>query len=406
MADQLGRRMFALGRPHLSRRGALAAAAALFVVITAARFAFSEPTNGIGALYLVPICVIAAELGAVAGVAAGTAATAIVFGWATLTGAHVSMMGDVWRLVTFAAIGGLVGGLVRQRDRLAAESARWFTMSNGLLCVADLEGNFTRVNPAWTETLGYSQRELLSRPATALVHPDDLERAIAWTEGLAERPSEDANFENRLQASDGSWHWLSWTARSDGRQIYAVAKDITVRKRAELVQQARLREAQAQAYADDLTGLANRRAWDAQVPREIARARRSGTPLSVAMLDLDGLKAINDAKGHQAGSNALKHAAAAWSGAVRESDMVARFGGDEFAVVMPDSTLEQALAAAERLRAAIGPGLTTSVGVAQWDREESAQALVERADSALYAAKRAGRDRVVGARPEEAAVTG
>jgi len=313
------------------------------------------------------------------------------------------MIGHVWRLLTFAAIACLVGVLVRERDRLAAENARWFAMASGLLCVTDLDGNFTRVNPAWTEMLGYAERELLNRPVIALVHPDDLDRTITRIEALAEQPSEVVNLENRFRADDGSWHWLSWTARSDGERIYAVAKDITERKRAELVQQARLREAQAQAHADDLTGLANRRAWDAELPREIARARRTGAPLSVAMLDLDGLKEINDSRGHQAGSNAIKHAAAAWSGVVRETDMVARFGGDEFGIVMPDSTLEQARAAAERLREAIGPGLTTSVGVAQWDGEETAYELVERADAALYAAKRAGRDRVAAATTAAAA---
>jgi diguanylate cyclase (GGDEF)-like protein/PAS domain S-box-containing protein len=278
-------------------------------------------------------------------------------------------------------------------------------MSTGLLSVADLDGNFTRGNPAWTETLGYTQRELLGLPFTALVHPRDLERTTACVEALAAGPSEAVNFENRCSASDGSWHWLSWTARSDGEQIYAVAKDVTERKRAEQIQAARLREAKAQAYADDLTGLANRRAWDAQLPREIARSRRTGAPLCVAMIDLDGLKAINDSKGHQAGSNAIKHAGAAWSGVMRETDLIARIGGDEFATVMPDCTLEQAVVAAERLRAAVGPNPTASVGVAQWDGAESPHALVERADAALYEAKRAGRNRVAGARPAQPATT-
>jgi len=253
--------------------------------------------------------------------------------------------------------------------------------------------------------LGYTERELLSLPFTALVHPDDLDRTIACVETLSEQPSEVVNFENRYRDTDGTWYWLSWTARSDGEQIYAVAKDITGLKHAERVHEARLREAQAQAHADDLTGLANRRAWDAQLPREIARARRTGAPLSVAMLDLDWLKAINDAKGHQAGSNAIKQAAAAWSAVVRETDLIARFGGDEFAVVMPDCGIEQALIAAERLRSAIGPRLTTSIGVAQWDGSESAPELIDRADAALYEAKWAGRNRVAAASTAAPAVS-
>jgi diguanylate cyclase (GGDEF)-like protein len=179
--------------------------------------------------------------------------------------------------------------------------------------------------------------------------------------------------------------------------IYAVAKDITESKHEDEEREARLREAQEQARTDELTGLANRRVWEAELPREMARSHRNGSPLSVAMLDLDGLKAINDSKGHQAGSNAIKTAGVAWSATLRESDLLVRFGGDEFAVVMPDCSLDNALRAAERLRAAIGPQPTASIGVAQWNGAESGAELVERADEALYEAKRTGRDRVVAA---------
>jgi diguanylate cyclase (GGDEF)-like protein/PAS domain S-box-containing protein len=395
--------VFALGRHHLSRPRVRLLVAALFAAVTVVRFAFHDPTNGVGSFYLVPICVVAAEWGVRAALAAAVAATAVVFGWSQLAHVSTSMMGNVSRLVTFAAVAALVGALVRQRDRLAIESSRWFALSNGLLCVADRHGRFVRVNPAWTEALGYSERELLSRPSAELVHPDDRDRTLECTARLAKGPSESANFENRYRAKDGSWRWLSWTSRSDGELIYSVAKDITETKRAEARQDARLREAQAQARTDDLTGLANRRLWDAELPREIARSRRNGSPLAIAMIDLDGLKAINDTDGHQAGSNAIKSAAAAWSAMLRESDVLARFGGDEFAVIMPDCSLEDARRTAERLRAAVGPAPTASIGVAQWDGAESGAELAERADEALYEAKRAGRDRVaVAATPDPA----
>src|SRR3954469_18967196 len=107
--------MFAIRRPQLlSHRGVLALAAALFAAVTAARFAFTDPTNGIGFFYLVPICLVAAERGARAGVGVAAAASAIILGWAAVSEAPVSMIGNIWRLVTFAAIGVLVGGLVRQ----------------------------------------------------------------------------------------------------------------------------------------------------------------------------------------------------------------------------------------------------------------------------------------------------
>jgi diguanylate cyclase (GGDEF)-like protein/PAS domain S-box-containing protein len=386
--------VFALDRHNARRRGVLLLVGALFFAVTAARFAFGDPTNGVAGFYLVPICVVAAEWGVRAAVAAAAVSTATVVAWAELASVSSSTMGHVSRLLTFAAVGALVGVLVRQRDSLAAENSRWFTMSNGLLCVADLEGNFTRVNPAWTETLGYSARELLSRPLIDFVHPEDRQRTAERAAALAAEPSESVNFENRCRAKDGAWRWLSWTSRSDGRHVYSVAKDVTARKRAEHVREQHLRRAQTEARTDDLTGLANRRVWESQLPREIARARRNGSALSVAMLDLDGLKAINDSKGHQAGSNAIKAAAAAWSAALRESDLLARFGGDEFGVIMPECSLDDARRAAERLRAAIGPEPTASIGVAEWDRSETGDSLVERADTALYDAKRAGRNRV------------
>jgi diguanylate cyclase (GGDEF)-like protein/PAS domain S-box-containing protein len=386
--------VFALDRHQPRRRRLLLLVGALFFAVTAARFAFGDPTNGVAGFYLVPICVVAAEWGVRAAVAVAAASTAAVVAWTELASVSSSTMGHVSRLLTFSAVGALVGVLVRQRDRLATESSRWFTMSNGLLCVADLHGNFTRVNPAWTEALGYSERELLSRPLVDFVHPDDRERTIESSAALADGPSASVNFENRYLAKDGTWRWLSWTSRSDGRHVYAVAKDVTATKRAEQVREERLRRAQAQARTDDLTGLANSRVWDSELPREIARARRNESPLSVVMLDLDGLKAINDTKGHAAGSNAIKGAAAAWSAVLRESDLLARFGGDEFAVLMPDCALRDARRAAERLRAAIGPAPTASIGVAQWDGAEAGESLVERADAALYEAKRAGRNRV------------
>jgi diguanylate cyclase (GGDEF)-like protein/PAS domain S-box-containing protein len=391
--------MFALRQFETTRRAALYAAGALLVAVTVTRFLFPEPTNGIGLFYLLPICVIAVEFGWRAGVALAVLSSGIVTAWAALSDEYVSMGGNISRLLAYAAVGWLVGVLVQERDEMEAESARWFAMSNGLLCVAGLDGSFTRVNPAWTDVLGYTPKEMLTEPFAAFVHPDDLERTQECVAGLAAEPSSVVNFENRFRASGGSWHWLSWSASSDGHQIYAVAKDITERKNADRVREARLREAQAQAHADDLTGLGNRRAWDSELPREISRSKRTGAPLSVAILDLDGLKSINDTQGHQAGSNAIKHAAAAWSNVLRDSDMIARYGGDEFVVMMPDSTLAQAQAVAERLRYALGSGPTVSIGIAEWDGEETPDALIERADAALYEAKDAGRDRVVGARP-------
>jgi diguanylate cyclase (GGDEF)-like protein len=149
------------------------------------------------------------------------------------------------------------------------------------------------------------------------------------------------------------------------------------------------------ARTDDLTGLANRRAWHEQLSREIARARRQGTPLAVGILDLDHFKAYNDRHGHLVGDQFLKRVAAEWSELVRDTDILARYGGEEFALAFPDTELTEAEALLERLREATPEGECTSAGVALWDGAEDEAKLIARADKALYSAKRGGRDRVI-----------
>ena len=149
------------------------------------------------------------------------------------------------------------------------------------------------------------------------------------------------------------------------------------------------------ARTDDLTGLLNRRAWDEQLTREVARARRSGNPLCVAMLDIDHFKAYNDRYGHQAGDRLLKKTAADWGLRVRDTDLLARYGGDEFALALPDCGIEEALELIERLRFETPEDESSSAGLACWNGSETELDLMTRADRALYQAKRAGRDRIV-----------
>jgi diguanylate cyclase (GGDEF)-like protein len=152
---------------------------------------------------------------------------------------------------------------------------------------------------------------------------------------------------------------------------------------------------ESMARTDDLTGLPNRRSWFEELPRELARARRFVHPLCVAMLDLDHFKEYNDRHGHLAGDRMLKEAAGAWRGALRETDRIARYGGEEFSVLLPDCSLEDAVQLVERLRTVTPGGETCSAGVAEWNGDEPPESLVRRADTALYEAKRIGRDRVI-----------
>jgi diguanylate cyclase (GGDEF)-like protein/PAS domain S-box-containing protein len=163
-----------------------------------------------------------------------------------------------------------------------------------------------------------------------------------------------------------------------------------MRERGEL-----LERMETMARTDELTGLPNRRAWDDALERELARSRRSMERFSVAILDLDHFKQFNDTHGHPAGDELLRDAGEAWRAAVRAGDFLARYGGEEFALLLPGCPPAPGGKAVERVRAAMPRGETCSAGIAAWDGAESGRELVARADAALYAAKRAGRNRTV-----------
>ena len=151
----------------------------------------------------------------------------------------------------------------------------------------------------------------------------------------------------------------------------------------------------ALAHNDGLTGIPNRRAWEPELPREMARVRRYGGRLYVALLDLDHFKRYNDQHGHQGGDRLLKEATAAWQTRMRRTDLLARYGGEEFTVLLRDCTPVQAVMVLDDLRAVTPDGQTFSAGLAEWDGLEDPERLVGRADRALYEAKHAGRDRII-----------
>jgi len=174
-----------------------------------------------------------------------------------------------------------------------------------------------------------------------------------------------------------------------------------------LALQQREQKLQEQAISDPLTGLYNRRYLNEFLPRELVRCRRSAAPLAVMLIDLDHFKRINDSFGHEAGDVVLKAVAALLKGKVRGSDIACRYGGEEFALILPETGLDAAERRAEVIRLAIARlvlshagtllgKITTSLGIALFpDHGEDSDALLRVADVALYAAKGAGRDRVV-----------
>jgi diguanylate cyclase (GGDEF)-like protein len=156
------------------------------------------------------------------------------------------------------------------------------------------------------------------------------------------------------------------------------------------------------AFTDHLTGLANRRRFERQLQREVARTLRYGRPFCLLMVDIDHFKQVNDTYGHEAGDEAIKTVARILQEGTRGIDLAARIGGEEFAVVLTETSLETALEVSERLRAAIksaeiaGVGhIAASFGVAECPSSgQTSRELFTAADGALYEAKRQGRDRV------------
>lgn len=156
---------------------------------------------------------------------------------------------------------------------------------------------------------------------------------------------------------------------------------------------------------DPLTGMQNRRGMDAALVQAVARARRSGTPLSVAMLDIDHFKRLNDTHGHDTGDRALMHLSEVVRSVLRDSDIMVRYGGEEFVMILPETDLKGARFAIERLRLVVHKSplihegqripLCLSAGLAQLRPSENGSALLMRADQAMMQAKNEGRDRVV-----------
>lgn len=147
------------------------------------------------------------------------------------------------------------------------------------------------------------------------------------------------------------------------------------------------------ASTDVLTGLANRRAWDEQLELMLSQAERLHHGLTAVIIDLDHFKAHNDRHGHLGGDAALREIGLRWHTHVRDIDLLARIGGEEFGLLLPGCDAREALEVFDRLRADMPAKLTASAGIAEWHAPQSAQELMQAADRELYRAKREGRDR-------------
>jgi diguanylate cyclase (GGDEF)-like protein/PAS domain S-box-containing protein len=201
---------------------------------------------------------------------------------------------------------------------------RFFDYAIDMLCVADASGYFLKVNRAFERVMGYPRDELLSRPFVEFVHPDDRAETIAETQRLS-TGTICFKYENRYRAKDGAWKILAWTCYPDPETglMYAVARDVT-------------EEREREDRLDGITRIPNRRVFDESATDETRRAQRMRQPLGLALLDVDHLRAFNEAEGHLEGDHALRRIAQALTTQMRRAgDLVARYHGGTFGVLFP-----------------------------------------------------------------------
>ena len=214
---------------------------------------------------------------------------------------------------------------------------------------------------------------------------------------VASRPCFTAQ-EATVSASPRTLRSLSTEVVKDAGMLELLAAEMRI---AEL--EKALEEARSIALVDPLTGALNRRGFEKAYEREIARARRAGSRLALVMIDLDNFKRLNDHYGHLVGDKALRHLVNVLQESMRPSDVLCRFGGEEFVLMLPDTAPGDACTAVRRFLAEfssrpladIDQCMTFSAGVVDHDYFESLDEAIERADVATYAAKRAGKNRVV-----------
>lgn len=246
---------------------------------------------------------------------------------------------------------------------------------------------------------------------------------ICW---VIDNGESQADWINKLQGHD-QWHDLPLVAFADNQQslingfnlgasdslkLSTDPNELNARLLGHLKRWQRLldlrqskEQLQKMALTDALTGVGNRATFDLSIKQATARTQRSGTPFSLLMIDLDHFKMFNDCYGHQAGDNVLKHVAKAINDSARDADICCRYGGEEFSVILPDSTTDHAIILAERIHRQVAltsrrlrqtqMPITVSIGISCADKKgfSHTSSLIEEADRALYQAKENGRNR-------------
>jgi len=306
-------------------------------------------------------------------------------------------------------------------QRLKESESRYRLLADhGTDMVFQLDLDLVRryVSPACREILGYAPEELTGIKPVSMVHPEDAGGVTLAFQSLLSGRVDRHSIINRFRHRDGHWIWVEaqlktlkdpQTGLPSG--IIGTLRDVSARKAIEDQLQEANRRLQALAEQDGLTGLANRRSFDDALSREHGRARRDKKCLGLLMIDVDWFKSFNDRYGHPAGDECLKRIGTAIKNTVcRPGDVVARYGGEEFAVLLPDTDESGAATIAERIRQAVfhlaieheaSPNHVATISVGAISLADDAlaapEALLQKADRALYRAKDNGRNTVVSA---------
>lgn len=261
------------------------------------------------------------------------------------------------------------------------------------VCVVDSEGRFLYASHSFERILGYASDDVLGRRAFDLVHPDDraetIQQAARVMAGELQR-----HFRNRYLHRDGHWVDMQWSARWHAELAVriAIGREVTELRRAE-------RELEHLAAHDPLTGLPNRHQLQRDLQFAVDKAKASDNGFALLYMDLDGFKAVNDLGGHEVGDRLLREVGLRLREGLRQSDLVARIGGDEFVVLLPGCpNAEAANKVAESIRAKLRPPFSmpdgvieidASIGVACFPADGSTpDSLLVHADRAMYATKR------------------
>lgn len=304
-------------------------------------------------------------------------------------------------------------GETERRFRLISDYAP------AMIWVCDPDGARGYANRSWCDFVGIDERRAADCEWCELIHPDDRDTYRRRIDALLAAPHAD-EIEYRLRRGDGSHAWVleRILPRTDSSGVFmgliASAVDITAIKHSEEVlsrANRRLEEEVARRtvelerlmLTDPLTGIGNRRLLVDRLEAAIERAGSAGTPLWAIFIDLDHFKRINDAHGHPIGDRVLVRTAACLRANLRDEDVVGRYGGEEFVVLIEGQERDVVLRVAERLREAIGrirlrdadATVSASAGIAVWKPGQSADLFLAEADQALYRAKQTGRNRCV-----------